>query len=186
MKRLILPLLGMALLLGSLGWMLGLRLQVKQDLQQCQTVAGQMAELLPERTDGITGSDRGMPVLEIHGTDYAALLELPGFGLALPVSDGWNGGQGIPSRFSGSAYGKDLVIGGLEEDGIFRFCGQVDLGDRIMVTDMTGAVFYYTVVRVDRAKEAPKDWLEGWDLTLFCHAGYAMEYIAVRCELEYQ
>ena len=186
MRKLVLPLLGLALILGSLGWMLGLRLQTKEDLQQCQTVAGEMAALLPERTAGITGSDRGMPVLEITETDYAALLELPGFGLALPVEDRWNGGQGVPARFSGSAYGNDLVIGGLNEAGIFGFCSQVDLGDRIVVTDMTGGEFYYTVVRVDRAKEAGKDWLDGWDLTLFCHDGYALNYIAVRCALDYQ
>ena len=185
MKKWILPVLGMALILGSLCWMLVLEFQTRADVTQCQTVAGALEAILPERKTGLAGDALGMPILEIDGVDYAALLEVAGFGLRLPVEDGWNGGQGVPARFSGSTYGNDLILAGRDDPQIFGFCSQVDLGQRITITDMTGAEFTYTVVRVDRAQEARRDWLEGWDLTLFCHAAYSMEYVAVRCEAVY-
>ena len=58
----------------------------------------------------------------------------------------------------------------------------------VIVTDMTGVQFAYTVTGVDRAKHAETQWLteEGCDLTLFCHDIYAMEYIAVRCVFAYR
>lgn len=150
-------------------------------------IAEQLSQILPERSDGVPGMypEAGMPALQVQGADYVALLEVPGFGVMLPVADLWDSGKlsACPARFCGSAYEAGLVIGGSHRQ--FAFCGQIDLGAQVTVTDMTGAEFTYTVSRVDRADHAAAQWLmgDGWDLTLFCHDVYAMEYIAVRCTL---
>ena len=182
MKQKLLPIIGLCLILGSLFWILGLRLQTQADQNRCQTLAGQLEAMLPERTPGLPDPEAGMPALEIEGRDYVALLEVPGFGVLLPVEDPWNNRLRTPARFSGSAW-DELVIGGPEAQ--FYFCEKIDPGAQILLTDMTGAEFTYTVTRVDRAREARREWLEGWDLTLFCQDSYAMEYIALRCELAY-
>ena len=113
------------------------------------------------------------------------MLEVPAFGLALPVADQWDSKNlhFPPGRFSGSAYDNTLVIGGADSQGQFSFCDKIDNGAVITVTDMTGVRFTYTVFRVDRAKHAESQWLvaDDYDLTLFCRDAYSMEYIAVRC-----
>ena len=158
--------------------------------RQCRAVASQIEKLLPERTDGVVNADSGLPVLEIGGKDYAGLLEIPGFGLTLPVANDWNEKDlyGAPARFLGAVGETPLVIGGADTAYQFGFCDSIDTGAQITFTDMTGGVFTYTVCRVDRSEEAALSWLqkEDYDLTLFCRDTYSLEYIAVRCAFSYQ
>ena len=151
----------------------------------------EMNKLLPDRTPGVSGaySDSVMPVLEINGADYVALLEIPSQSVVLPVADQWNsmGLSNSPARFSGSAYDKSLVIGGVDHPRQFGFCDEIEHDAVLNITDMTGAQFSYIVSRIDRSKHAQTQWLqnEEYDLTLFCRSAYSMEYIAVRCILAY-
>ena len=160
-------------------------LRAQQGQAHSRQIAAQLENILPERSDGVAGlyPEAGMPVLQLDGADYVALVEVPGFGVTLPVADQWDSSRldSCPARFCGSAYTPGLVIGGSQQQ--FIFCGQVDIGAEVTVTDMTGAEFTYTVARVDRSDHASAQWLtgDGWDLTLFCHDVYAMQYIAVRC-----
>ena len=183
----LIPVLGITLLLLGLGLFVVFQIQLHTGTRKSLETADKLEKILPERTQGAAGfyPDVNMPALEIDGMDYVAMLEIPTFGLQLPVAAAWNGDQlaQSPARFLGSAYDNTLVIGGADHEGQFAFCGEIDHGAAVIVTDMTGAQFTYTVARVDRAGHAPAQWLtEGdWDLTLFCHDVYAMEYIAVRC-----
>ena len=187
MKRKIsLPLiLGLVMVLGGLGMGLFFGIRTYLGPQKSQKIAARLEALLPERTVGVpTESAAPMPVLEIDGVDYVALLEIPGYGVKLPVSDEWSTKNlyATPSRFSGSVYDNSLIIGGNDLKQ-FSFCDEIENGAEILVTDLTGAQFAYTVVAVDRAKHAEAQWLseEGTDLTLFCPDTYSMGYIAVRC-----
>lgn len=193
MKRRIplLLILGSCLIAFSLCLMIAVQFRLHSGTKNCQKVITEMHKLLSDRTPGISGaySDPGMPVLEISGADYVALIEIPSQGIALPVSNQWNS-MGLfdsPARFSGSAYDKSLVIGGVDYPGQFGFCDKIEQGASVAVTDMTGAQFLYNVSRIDRAKRAESQWLqnEGYGLTLFCRDMYSMEYIAVRCVLSY-
>lgn len=186
MKKLSLPFLaGLVLIVGSLCFLLVFRLQTAAGARACRTAAAQMQEMLSERTAGVPGMypDAAMPVLEISGTDYCALLEIPAFGIALPVADRWDGKDlhTAPRRFCGSAYDHTLVVGGSDAPQQFAFCGQIDIGALVTLTDMTGVQFSYTVSRVDRADSAQTAWLQDGDLVLFCREAYGFGYIAVRC-----
>ena len=66
-----------------------------------------------------------------------------------------------------------------------HFCDKIEYGTVVTVTDMTGTQFTYTVSDVHRARHAETQWLmaDDCDLTLFCHDGYSMEYIAVDVRL---
>jgi|GEM_PF-933703 len=153
-----------------------------------ETVA-KMEELLPYRSAGVpltySNSNPNMPILEIDGTDYVAMLEIPTLDVKLPVADKWDSGKlyKASARFYGSCYDNSIVIGGTDSSYQFSFCEKIENGTTITVTDMTGAEFSYTVTQVDRSKKAHNEWLtnEDYDLTLFCQNTYGMEYIAVRC-----
>ena len=193
MKRKIsLPLiLGICLLIGSIVVFALLQLSAHLGRQQCSRVLLQLDEILQEKVPGVPGSlSGGMPVLQVEGLDYAALLEIPAFGVRLPVADGWNSQKLLfgPARFYGSAYEGTLVIGGADAAGQFDFCDRIGHDAVLTLTDMTGARLSYSVTRIDRTKHAESTWLasEEFDLTLFCRDAYTMEYIAVRCNYSYK
>lgn len=183
--------LGVFLILLSVSLVVADQIGMYAGAQHCQKIAAKIEEVLPERTQGVPGmyADSVMPVLSINGTDYAAMLEIPAFGLALPVADKWDNSNlsRCPTRFSGSAYNSTLVVGGADHSGQFGFCDKIEHGVIVRVTDMTGAQFAYKVTKVDRAEHAQSQWLmdDHCDLTLFCHDVNTTEYIAVRCDLAY-
>ena len=194
MKKRKIPLvliLGACLVLISLALLVASQICMHMGTQQCQNTVTQMDKILPERTAGVPGMypDSGMPVLEIDGKDYVAMLEIPSFGITLPVADKWDSNKLFlsPSRFFGSAYDDTLIIGGIDHPQQFGFCDQIEHGAFVTVTDMTGAQFTYTVSNVERAQHAEAQWLTDTDcdLTLFCRDTYSMEYVAVRCSFVY-
>ncbi len=179
--------LGIFLVLISFSLMIAFQIRVHTGSLHSQKIVSKIDGILPERTPGVPeiypSSD--MPVLEIDGVDYVAMLEIPSFGVTLPVADQWDSNKlsSSPARFSGSAYNQTFVIGGADYSRQFGFCDQIQHGALVTVTDMTGTQFTYTVSGVDRAKHAETQWLTSadCDLTLFCRDMYSMEYIAVRC-----
>ena len=195
MKKQRIPLLlvlGILLVLISLSLMIFYQVRMHLGVQQSQRIVSELDRILPERTAGVPGIylDPGMPVLQIEGVDYVAMIEIPSFDVTLPVANKWNVDQlsDAPARFFGSAYDSTLIIGGTDHPQQFRFCDAIEHGALVIVTDMTGTQFTYAVSAVDRAEHAQTQWLtEGdCDLTLFCHDVYSMEYIAVRCVLAYR
>ena len=181
--------LGVCLIIISLSIMIAFQIRMHIGAQQVQNTVSKMNEILPERIDGIPGMypDSGMPVLEMDRVDYVAMLDIPSFGLTLPVVDKWNKNKLFlsPARFFGSVYSNTLIIGGVDYPQQFGFCDKIEHGALVKVTDMTGAQFTYTVSKVNRSKHAETQWLMDTDsaLTLFCYDIYSMEYIAVRCDL---
>lgn len=187
-RKISLPLvLGGALILCSLCLVVFFQIRVHTGYRKNQQAVTQIRALLPEKTLGVAGTNPeiSMPVLEIGGKDYAAILEIPAYGITLPVADRWDTKAlvSVPARFSGSVYDGSLVIGGNDHARQFAFCDKIENGTLVTVTDMTGAQFTYAVSRVDRAKHAKAQWLqeENADLTLFCRDMYTMEYVAARC-----
>ena len=183
--------LGICLVVVSFALIVGLQIRTHIGTRESQNVVTRMGELLPERTAGVPGisPNPNMPVLEINDVDYVALIEIPLLKLSLPVADAWNSQKlySSPARFYGSCYNSSLVIGGADNSHQFSFCDKIENGTVVIVTDMTGTQFSYTVSRVDRAKSAESDWLisRDCDLTLFCRDTLSMEYVAVRCSFMY-
>lgn len=182
-KRSLLLLPGIALILLSLCFGLFFGIRCRLGAERCRRVAEKLTALLPERTAGAPEGD-AMPVLQLEGKDFAALLEIPAVGAVLPVADQWEQKDlySGPARFCGSVY-SGLVIGGADLPGQFGFCDEIGHGARVVLTDMTGGEYHYEVTRIHRAKHAEAAWLmaEEYDLTLFCRSTLSMEYIAVRC-----
>ena len=189
-KTRILRVLGIGLILCGTLVFLAEQMRIRYFAQAAETTVELIESLLPERTPGIPEplTDPAMPVLELEGRDYIALIDVPGYGCSLPVGSQWNKNmtRQYPCRFWGSVNDNTLVIGGSDQHGQFTFLDTIDLGAGITVTDMSGCEFHYCVTRVDRSKQAQSQWLcrEEYDLTVFARSSTSLEYIAVRCNME--
>lgn len=129
-----------------------------------------------------------MPVLEIQGEDFIALLEIPSYGKKWPVCGIWDKGKVTlyPCRFCGTSYNGTLIIGGYDQPGQFDFFDTISNGATVTVTDMTGCKFSYVVECVERSTSADSEVLidDNADLTLFVRDVQLLEYIILRCVMK--
>ena len=65
----------------------------------------------------------------------------------------------------------------------FACLKQLDMGNRIVVTDMTGAQFFYEVAWIERQKSVDEGKMDNgeFQLSLFVRDTLSMEYVIVRC-----
>ena len=188
-KGTIFLLLGIILILASLAMLVFAQYQTRQSEGEAAHVANTIDSLLPERSSGFPGmySNSQMPVLQVEGNDFIALVDIPGFGITLPVGSSWDTGKlsSYPCRFWGSLYDNSMIIGGSGQSGQFDFFDRLSPGASIVVTDMMGCEYSYSVTRIDRTHSATYERLcEGaFPLVLFAGNRYATEYLIVRCEL---
>lgn len=177
---------GLLLVVLSAAILLGSRWLANRHSDQAKALASEIKANLPQISEGDPEnySDPAMPVLQLPEGDFSCLIEIRSFGIALPVGSSWDaaGLSLYPRTFWGSAYDSSLIIGGSSQ---FDFCGKLDLGDEIRITDMTGAQFSYEVSRIDRRAHVDLDTLQadGSHLTLFVKDDSAGTYIIVRCSL---
>ena len=180
---------GCILFAVGLGLLFMLKFQTKRAENVNTEIVQTMEMILSDCREGMKEPDYAaeMPALEIQGEDFIALLEIPTYGLKLPVCNVWDKTKVIsyPCRFSGTAYQGTLAIGGYDQPGQFDFFDRISDGTEVTVTDMTGCIFYYVVDRVDRSKSAEAEVFikDGTDLTLFVRDAQLLEYIILRCVL---
>lgn len=179
--------LGCLLIACSLALLLVLQVRTTQAERTNAEIVGTIESILVDRKVGTKDVDRDpeMPALEINGEDFIALLEIPAYGLKLPISSVWEKSKVLsyPCRFSGSAYDGTLIIGGYDQRGQFDFFDRIQNGAAVTITDMTGSTFSYVVDRVTRSRSAEAEMLldSAADLTLFVRDAQALEYIILRC-----
>ena len=189
MKRNILLKFGFFLVLVSFLLLLGTEIYAGFNRTATQKLTEQIKDYLPERTEGDPQdySDAEMPVLQLQGEDFAGLLEIPDYGVALPVGSSWESGDlsRYPCRFWGSVYDSSLIMGGTGKKGQLDVCSRMDLGDKIRIIDMTGTQFCYEVVGIDRRNYADMEMFreKQSDFILFVRDEMTLDYILVRCKL---
>lgn len=179
--------LGCLLIAISFALLIYLQVQTKQAECKNAEIVQIIESIVSDHREGSIDQDREakMPTLEVNGDDFVALLEFPSRGLTVPVRNTWDKQKVVfyPCRFSGSAYDGTLIIGGYDQAGQFDFFDRVQIGDTVIVTDMTGCVFSYEVSWVERSSSAQAEvLLDGAaDLTLFVRDAQLLEYIILRC-----
>lgn len=149
-------------------------------VQSIQALTPQSQSAVPEPR-----LDNAMPALSIDGTDFAGIIEVPGFGSALPVGAEWGKVSQYPCLFDGSAYDSTLQIGASSQAGQYDFYRDISVGDSVFFTDMAGNRFSYTVKDIRYQKHADQATLQkaDADLTLFIQNIYAFEYIVISCDI---
>lgn len=184
--------LGIVLIIISLSMFVFHQVRSNVGANEIKSTLTKMESLIPEGSDGAVGeyTNPTMPILQIDGRDYVALLKVPSMQISLPIANNWNKDELFhsPARFSGSAYDNTLVIGGTDDPHQFDFCKKIENGTVVTLTDMLGVGFKYKVATVERSKTAKSEWLldKEHHLTLYCRDTYSMEYIAVRLNLAYE
>ena len=178
--------LGVFLIFLSLALLIGSEVSAKINCGKVEALAERLEAMLPATRQGdpVDYSDPNMPVLHLEGRDYVALLQVPAYGVSLPVASDWSTNLTAgPCRFWGSAYDSSLILGGSHRAGQLDFCGRLDIGDKITITDMAGARFTYETVKIERSPNADAEKLLAgqWDLTLFVRDSASTNYILVRC-----
>lgn len=194
----ILIIIGLVLLLGSLGLLLFSQHQMKAGNELAGEVVKKMDSLMPERQAGLIDTDTDvdvdvdsncqMPILQIDGLDFSGMVEIPEFDVRMPIYSTWDTGKltSFPCRFYGSAYEGSLIIGGNDQSGQFDCLQKMDLGTAVKIVDMQGAEFSYSVVRIDHSKSADLDilWDAEYDLTMFARYANSKEYVIVRLQMQ--
>ncbi|MBQ8474078.1 MAG: sortase [Clostridia bacterium] len=183
----ILLIIGVLLILCSAVFAVMLHIEQNKAIKHCQCITEEILSLIPEKHPGFKGdsTDGLMPTVEIEYDDYIGIIEVPLYDTALPVYAEWDNGNLIysPCRFSGSAYGEKLIIGGLDSIGQFDFTKVISIGDTVTFTDVTGAVFTYTVSNVEICDNADAETLSSSssDLTLFAKNSTSYDYTLIHC-----
>lgn len=93
---------------------------------------------------------RELTVVDINGFGYIGYLSIPGCDLELPVIADWSMEklQTAPCLQYGSPLTDDAVIAGHNYRKHFRALHDIQPGEDVRFTDMTGGVMDYTVVNV--------------------------------------
>lgn len=182
--------LGCLLLLCGLGLFFVLQMKTKTAESKNVQIVQAMESILIDRKQGAKDFEREskMPALELYGEDFIALLEIPVYGLKLPIGSAWDKRNVVshPCRFHGSVYDGTLIVGGYDQVGQFDFFDKIQNDTVVTITDMTGNVFSYVVTQVERFDSAQADILidDTSDLTLFVRDAQVLEYILLRCTMK--
>lgn len=179
---------GVLLIISAVSLLLIDQNSQKKYAESSRETAALLQSLIPEAHGGMYTGEIGMemPVMEIGGSDFSGILEVPAYNVLLPVRSDWQKKEiaSQPCRYSGSMYEGNLVIGGSMNQGQFDFLEWAGLNDLITVTDMTGLRASYLVYDVVHTKDVSYENLtgQGADLVLFARNTYGRDYLLVLCE----
>lgn len=154
-----------------------------------QTVT-EIFSLIPDQRTGVPDDRHNteMPAMELGGTDFAGVVEVPLYNTVLPLGSTWDkyDTSKHPCIYTGSIYDSTLVIGGSQNPGQFDFMRWITGGDLVSVTDMTGLQFTYLVSDVQKTKDVTYENLTSQeaDLVLFARDSYSLYYTLVLCRLK--
>lgn len=174
--------MGLLLIAAAFG-LVGYNLQTEYRAEQ--TVDAVMMKLSEHAEAASYSPDQVMPGWELDGHCCIGVLEIPTLGLQLPVMEQWSDTElrFAPCRYTGSAYGGDLVICAHNYAAHFGGIGRLSFGDAVTFTDADGNIFHYQAADIEiLPPDAVEEMTETeWDLTLFtCTLGGASR-VTVRC-----
>lgn len=135
----------------------------------------------------IINPDIEMPSVLIDGEYYIGLLEIPSLELSLPINSEWSYRKlkHTPCRYTGTAYKRNFVIAAHNYNSHFGSIKQLQQGDLVYFTDMSGNRFTYSVdVCETLIPTAVEEMTSGeWALSLFTCTPGGANRVTVRCEL---
>ncbi|MCD8316713.1 MAG: sortase [Eggerthellaceae bacterium] len=133
------------------------------------------------------GTDAELSAVSINGSDYMGILAIPSLNLELPVLKDWSyeGLRISPTRYTGSASTRDLVICAHNYDSHFGRLKYLVPGDEITFTDLNGNVYEYEVVISETLEPTDvADMIDSsYDLSLFTCTIGGKARVTVRCML---
>ena len=130
-----------------------------------------------------------MKTIEIDGALYIGYITIPELGTELPVMNSWSYEdlKKSPCRYSGNISDNDLVIAAHNYRSHFGRINELDNGDEIVFTDVTGKTYHFTVINVESipgtaVEEMQSGASDEWDLTLFTCTLSGQSRVTIRAE----
>lgn len=157
--------------------------------QQVQAANRQVREILLEeiipRDPLLLDSEREMQALEILGSSYIGLLEIPSLGLCLPVEKdfSYDALRENVCLYMGSYLEENMVIAGHNYQCHFSRIGGLNSGDPVVFTSLLGNTYSYAVSSIEILDEYDLEHLQtaGAGLTLFTCTLKGDQRVVVRC-----
>ncbi len=182
--------LGILLIAGAIGYIVYDLLSARLSVGDNEEILAAAEKLIPSVRDAFP-EERGnntMPSLAVKGTNISAILEFLSRGAKFPVRSAWdsNAVKSIPCVHSGSIYDRTLMIGVTDRKGQVDFAEEINVGERLTLTDMEGDRYSYTVSSIKHsAKYDPDKWSEQEsDLVIFVAADLSGEYTLIYCKAD--
>ena len=195
--------LGVACLLGAIGFVLYNQWEAQQAAQISQTLLEDIQGVIeenktnpdagksdPEGDNGVQdGNASGeMQTVKVKGYDCIGILSIPVLELELPVLTDWSYAKlkKAPCHYYGSYYGADFVIAAHNYKAHFGRLSELQAGDLVVFTDVSGTARYYEVVLLETLpKEATQEMIaSGFDLSLYTCTPGGANRVTVRCKLK--
>ena len=138
-----------------------------------------------EQSEQPLPNDTKMATVEVDGYDCIGILSVPVLDLELPVLTDWSYAKlkKAPCHYYGSYYEKDFVIAAHNYKAHFGRLSELQAGDVVVFTDVSGTAHYYEVMILETLpKNATKEMItSGFDLSLYtCTLGGGSR-VTVRC-----
>ena len=134
----------------------------------------------------ILNPEMEMPVKTIEGNDYIGTLEIPAIGVTLPVICELTDSslKIAPSRYAGSVYTDDLIIGAHNYRSHFRELRNLPVGSEVIFTDIEGNIFNFISTETETLAPTEAEALKDgdWDMTLFTCTFGGQYRIVIRCD----
>lgn len=190
--------LGIACMLSSVGFIVYNRWEDQNAekiahnlLEEVQSVMSekQPVQPLPDDTVNLPDDPEVIPAematIPVDGYDCIGILSVPVLELKLPVLTDWSYVKlkKAPCLYYGTYYEKNFVIAAHNYKSHFGRLSELQAGDLVVFTDVTGTDHFYEVSLLETLpKEATQEMIaSGFDLSLYtCTTGGASR-VTVRC-----
>lgn len=194
--------LGIACLLTSIGFIIynsceqkngetmsqALLQNVQLYIQEAEPMESTSPENIPEETlteevpDFVSQKMQTVPAGEYESI---GILSIPVLELELPVLTDWSYAKlkQAPCHYYGSYYESDFVIAAHNYTSHFGRLSQLQAGDLVLFTDVTGKTYYYEVVLLETLIPTATEEMitSGFDLSLYTCTPGGGNRVTVRC-----
>ena len=182
--------LGFCCLLASGGLVVHNRMEAKN----AETAAAAMLSDVQQITEAAedhsleTETSREMAIADVDGNPCIGILSIPVLELELPVLTDWSYEKlkVAPCHYYGSYYESDFVIAAHNFPAHFGRLSELQSGDLVLFTDVSGEVRCYEVALLETLP--PEATLEmitsGFDLSLYTCTTGGGSRVTVRCNLK--
>ncbi|MBR0447648.1 MAG: sortase [Clostridia bacterium] len=177
--------LGIVCLLSAIGFVAYNR----WENQNAEKMAGTLLEDVQSQTDENIPATVGgeMPTVKVGDYDSIGILSIPVLDVELPVLTDWNYAKlkKAPCLYYGSYYEKNFVIAAHNYPAHFGRLSELQAGDLVVFTDVSGKSRAYEVVLVETLPpNATEEMITaGFDLSLYTCTRGGGSRVTVRCNL---
>ena len=128
-----------------------------------------------------------MATVKVDGYECIGILSIPALDVELPVLTDWSYAKlkKAPCHYYGSYYEKDFVIAAHNYKAHFGRLSELQAGDVVVFTDVSGTAHYYEVVILETLPQnATKEMItSGFDLSLYTCTFGGGSRVTVRCNV---